>query len=715
MTRTLAALFQTLLLLLAAAPALAQEPLPLSDSFSTDNVEARLLPELNGVAPGGSITIALRQKIRPKWHTYWTYAGDSGEATGIDWFLPEGWQAGELQFPWPERIPVGPLVNYGYEGTVLLLATLTAPASAVPGETMRIRANAHWLVCEEICIPEEASFAIDIAVVASPQVNGLFASEIAATRAKLPQASPWPASFALDGADLVLTLAAPALGATPPKEIIFFQSAGGYVVNASPQTVSHGADGISLRITAGRRFATPEKAAEIGDVPGLLVITDQDGKTLSFNVSAAPGALPSHAMMAPVASSDAISLGQAFLYALLGGLILNLMPCVFPILSMKALALAKKGAHAPEHAAAGGLAYTAGVVISFVAIAGALIALRSAGDELGWGFQLQSPALVAGLGVLFFLIGLNLMGVFEIAGGFQGAGNALASRGGLSGSFFTGVLAALVATPCTAPFMAAAIGFAMTQPSAVALAIFAALGLGMALPYLLLTLSPALVRRLPKPGPWMERFKQVLAFPMFGSAVWLIWVLSVQAGSPGVLGVLVACVAFGFAVWLWGLIQQGAARRAFAIVALAAAGFGAWAIAAIPAGAGQGIVIGADDTIPSEPYSEERLAALRAEGRIVFVNLTAAWCITCLVNEEVALSSQTMVDEFRRLNVSYLKGDWTNRDPVITRVLERHGRAGVPLYLVFRSGEAAPDVLPQILTESIVLEALTRNSSAPAN
>lgn len=710
MTRILAGLVLTLILLLAAGPALAQEAAPASDSFSTENVEARLMPEFNGIAPGGTLTIALRQKIRPKWHTYWTYAGDSGEATGIDWFLPDGWSASELAYPWPERIPVGPLVNYGYEGTVLLLATLTAPADAVPGETVRLRANAHWLVCEEICIPEEASFALDVAVMAAPEVNGLFASEIAATRAKLPQESPWPVRFALDGTDLVLTLSAPALGVAPPKEIIFFQSAGGYVVNASPQTVSHGPVGISLRITAGRRFATPEKAAGVSEVPGLFVITDQDGKTLSFDVAAMPGALPAHAAIAPVASGDEIALWEAFLYALLGGLILNLMPCVFPVLSMKALALARKGAHAPEHAAAGGLAYTAGVVISFVAIAGALIALRSAGDELGWGFQLQSPALVAGLGVLFFLIGLNLMGVFEIAGGFQGAGNSLTARSGLSGSFFTGVLAALVATPCTAPFMAAAIGFAMTQPSAVALAIFAALGLGMALPYLLLTLSPALVRRLPKPGPWMERFKQVLAFPMFGSAVWLIWVLSVQAGSPGVLGVLVACVAFAFAAWLWGLVQTGAARRAFVIVALIASGLGVWAIAAIPAGAGQGIVIGENDTIPSEPYSEERLATLRAENRIVFVNLTAAWCITCLVNEEVALSSQAMVDEFRRLGVVYLKGDWTNRDPVITRVLERYGRAGVPLYLVFRPGVAAPEVLPQILTESIVLEALQRTN-----
>ncbi len=695
-------------LFLAATPSLAQEGPPLSDSFATDNVQARLLPATTGVAPGGSITIALRQNIRPKWHTYWTYAGDSGEATGIDWFLPEGWQASELEFPYPARIPVGPLVNYGYEGTVLLLATLSAPADAVPGTSVRLRANAHWLVCEAICIPEEASFAIDVPIVAAPSPNGLFASEIAAARTKLPQASPWPASFASDGGDVVITLAAPELGRAPPREIIFFQRDGGYVVNAAAQKATHGADGISLRITAGRRFATPDKAALVTAIPGLLVITDIAGATLSFDINAVPGVLPAHAAASPASSvaTNAMPLWQVFLYALVGGLILNLMPCVFPILSMKALALARKGAHAPEHAAAGGIAYTAGVVLSFVAIAGALIALRSAGDELGWGFQLQSPELVAALGVLFFLIGLNLMGVFEIAGTFQGAGATLSARSGLSGSFFTGVLAALVATPCTAPFMAAAIGFAMTQPAAIALAIFAALGLGMALPYLLLTLSPALVRRLPKPGAWMERFKQVLAFPMFGSAVWLIWVLSVQAGSSGVLAVLVACVAFGFAAWLWGLVQQGAARRTFALLALVAAGGGVFAIAAIPAGAGAGISMGADEKIPSEAFSEERLAALRAEGRIVFVNLTAAWCITCLVNEEMALSSDAIAAHFRNRNIAYLKGDWTNRDPVITRVLARHGRAGVPLYLVYRPGEQEPDVLPQILTESIVLDAL---------
>ena len=413
-------------------------------------------------------------------------------------------------------------------------------------------------------------------------------------------------------------------------------------------------------------------------------------------------------------ASDA-ELPQLLLFAFLGGLILNLMPCVFPVLSMKALGLAANR-DAPGSARAGAFAYGAGVVLSFLALAGVLIAFRAAGTSLGWGFQLQQPLFVAALALLMFAVGLNLSGLYEFGGArVTNIGGGLARKEGASGSFFTGVLAVVVATPCTAPFMGAAMGYALTANADVALGIFAALGLGFAAPFMLLGLIPGALRLLPRPGAWMTTLRQVLAFPMYGASVWLIWVLSLQTGSDGVLAALATALVLAFALWVYGR-SQGASglRRAAglvtAVLALVAVGF------LIPrAGAGAPPAASAtpsQSALGYEPFSAARLQSLRAEGRPVFINATAAWCITCLVNEKVALSGARLARAFADHKVAALKADWTNQDSEITALLASHGRSGVPLYLYFGPGAEAPVVLPQLLTESTVLAALDATRSA---
>jgi len=455
-----------------------------------------------------------------------------------------------------------------------------------------------------------------------------------------------------------------------------------------------------------QRLAAGRKAAALKALGGVIVLTSADGSVQALAVNAVPGTVPPANFTS--ADGNDIGLALALLFAVAGGLILNLMPCVLPILAMKALSVASKAGADKREAAREGLAYGVGAVLSFAALGMAVIALRAGGVAVGWGFQLQEPAAVGGFALLIFAVGLNLSGVFELAGGID-TGDALTRKGGALGAFFTGVLAVAVAAPCTAPFMAAALGFALTQSAASALAIFVALGLGFAAPFVAIGLSPALLRLLPKPGAWMLHFKQLLAFPMYGAAAWLVWVLAQEAGPQGLVLALAGMLALAFAAWAWDASRNAhAGWRAIGATVAVLALLGALSTLvfleqAQPAAAAQAM---SSEGIPSEPYSEARLVQLRAEQRPVFVDATAAWCITCLVNEKIALSAAPVRELFAQRHVALLIADWTRRDAAITSLLDAHGRSGVPLYLYFAPGASDAQVLPQVLTPDTVLSAI---------
>jgi len=652
----------------------------------------RLISDRDAVSPGSRFTVAVEEDISAGWHTYWLNPGEAGQPTEVKWSLPPGWTAGAIQWPYPIRIPVGPLMDYGYEGKVWLLVDVTVPTNAVPG-ALTLKALVQYLVCREVCIPEDATVELPLVVdAAAGAPDATSASEFAAARAKIPAASPWPMRFNL-GKDLRLSVEAPALsGAALPVDVQFFPADAGEVVDAAKQSFGAVKNGIVLTLSPGAKMASRDV------LRGVLVLTSADHSVQALEVHAKPGVVPGGAE---------VGVWLALIFAALGGLILNIMPCVLPVLAMKALSLAGHAGKDRAHARAESFSYALGAVLSFVAFGVLVMALRAGGAAIGWGFQLQEPIVVAVLALLMFAVGLNLSGLFEIQP--ISMGDALARKGGLAGAFFTGVLAVAVAAPCTAPFMATAIGFGFTQSPLVLIGIFIALGLGFALPFILLGLWPSLHHLLPKPGNWMVRFKHFLALPMYAAALWLAWVLAQQVDAKGLVALVAAAVFFALALWLWGRIAVlSGTRKSFVaggvivciVVTAVALSYVATAkpakLAAVTAHAG----------IPSEAYSAERLATLRKEGRPVFIDATASWCITCLVNEEAALARPNVHTAFKDKHIALLVADWTNRNPAITALLEAHGRSGVPLYLYYAPGASEPKILPQILTEDIVLAAL---------
>lgn len=690
-------------------------------SFQTDQVGVRLVPATAQVRPGERLILGLHQRIAPHWHTYWRNPGDSGLSTRLDWQLPAGAQAGPIQWPIPQHFEIGPVTNYGYADAVTLLTEVSLPSTLAVGSQVPIEVEANWLVCHEVCIPQKARLGLSLPVVAADAPAAPVDPLITQARAQLPQTPAWSATVARAGTGLTLTLPAQAVPANATPVLRFFPSEWGPVSHAGAQTVSRQGDAWVLQLPAGE---APLAEGQVLD--GVLVVSQGEGAqaqkvgyTLQGKVgpagTTAPSSLPPVAALT-VSEGSTVGLASALLLALLGGLVLNLMPCVFPVLSIKALALLQHSAQSPAKARLHGLAYTGGVLASFALLAGVLILLKASGDQVGWGFQFHSPVFVLAVAYLMFAVGLSLSGVFTLGQSVTGLGQSLADRSGLAGSFFAGVLATIVATPCTAPFMGGAIGFALTQPAAVLFAVFLSLGLGLALPYLLLSAWPALQRWMPRPGVWMERLKQVLAFPMYATTAWLIWVLAQQAGVDAVAIALAGLIAIAFAAWAYdssrlaGPIAKkgGVALAVIALSgALAASHIGLTSIeqtaAASPA-ANTG-TIGAP--VGHQAYSEASFDALRAQGQPVFLNFTAAWCITCLVNERVALSQPSVQSAFQAQGVTYLKGDWTRQDPAITAVLQRFGRSGVPLYVYYPPGShSEPVVLPQILTPGLVLSSI---------
>jgi thiol:disulfide interchange protein DsbD len=674
-----------ILLGLTAAPAMAVE----SEALRSPRATATLAADTAAVAPGEAVRVGLRLRMAPGWHSYWRNAGDAGAPTEIVLTLPEGAAAGPIAWPAPERIPYGPLVNFGYKGEVLLPMEVRAPAGLAPGETFRIEAEATWLVCADVCIPEEGRFALTLPVAERAVPSPVGAPLFEAAAARIPRPAPWTARAGATGRQASLTLSGPGLSPALVQEALFFPHATGVMENTAPQPATWRDGALTLGIT----LAEGQRPEALG---GTVVLRDAGGARAGFEVSAP--------VAGPAAAASSLGFARAVLFALLGGLILNLMPCVFPVLAMKAMALARLSGEAKREVRLHAASYTAGVLASFAAIGGGLVALRAGGSAIGWGFQFTEPAFVAGMAWLMLAVALNLMGVFAF-GRTVGAGQGIAARGGHLGAFATGGLAVLLATPCTAPFMAAALGAAMAMPPAMTLAVFLALGLGLAAPYALLGVFPGLARALPRPGPWMERLRQGLAFPMLAAAAWLVWVLAQQSGPDGVLWALAGGVVLAAGLWALGLAQRAGAGRG-AVVGRVAAGLAVLTLLALLPRLSAMPAAAADAGAGAEPWSEARVASLRAEGRPVFVNATAAWCITCQVNERVALRTATVQDAFATHGVAYLKADWTRGDPAITALLQSQGREGVPLYLYWAPGAAEPVVLPQFLTEGIVLEAL---------
>jgi len=682
--------FAALLFLLFAAPAFAVDTAP--------KVHAQLIGEHDTIAPGGTVTVALEEKIRAGWHTYWLNPGDAGAPTAIQWDLPPGWTAGPIQWPYPKRLPVPPLMDYGYENTVWLLTDIQAPQDAKPGDAFILKANATWLVCKEICIPEEVSLQLPIEIGAGSQPDPATTAQFASARARLPMPSPWPATFHRNGANVDVFLKAPSLARAHPTAVEFFPATEGVIQNPAPQLTGYAPDGVALRL------ALQPGAKLVTAVAGVVVLTSMDGSQQAIEINPAPRAIPQVSFASPTGE---LSLVFALLFALLGGLILNVMPCVLPVLAMKVLSLANQSGAEKRAARVEGFAYGLGAILSFVAFGLLIVVLRSGGEQIGWGFQLQEPMVVAAFALLLFAVGLSLSGIFAFP--TISIGGDLTQRGGAVGAFFTGVLAVAVAAPCTAPFMAAALGFALTQSTVIALAVFFALGLGFAFPFLLIAVWPAALRLLPKPGAWMLRLERILAFPMYGAALWLLWVLSQQTSTTGVAIALGAMIVLAVGAWTWTNTRNLDTRRRGigAIVGLATlliALSGLWVIRGLDPGTPAGGVADVSG-IASEPYSETRLTQLRLEKQPVFVNATAAWCITCLVNERAVLSQTAIHDAFKRHNVAYLVADWTRRSPAITALLDKYQRPGVPLYLYFAPGKDA-QVLPQVLTEATLLAAI---------
>ncbi len=696
-----------LLVLFLAAPGLAAAQL---GKTPKDLVRARLVSEAATLAPGRTVTLGLHMAMKPGWHVYWRNPGDSGLPPEMAWRLPEGFSVGPTQWPAPERIPVQTLMNFGYEGEVTLLVPLRVPETLPAGGSVPLSGTLSYLVCEEICIPGSAELALDLPVGTTTEPDPAQARLFTEARAALPEAAPFPIRATREGENFSLHLDRPS-GAPALTNAAFFPYAESALDNAAEQIFVSGEGGVQrLVLKPGDQKIAPEALG------GVLTL-DEAGTRKAYAVGPEPEAAPAATAPepapapAPAADSENLTLWSAAGLALLGGLVLNLMPCVFPVLSIKVLSLVKQAGEARARVRLHGLAYTAGVLASFLGLAGLLIALKAGGAGIGWGFQLQSPVVVALLAYGLFAVGLSLSGVVHVGGRLAGLGDGLTRRAGYQGSFFTGVLATLVATPCTAPFMGAAVGFALTQGAGVGLLIFACLGLGLALPFLALTAFPGTLSLLPRPGAWMETVKGALAFPVYATAAWLIWVLAQQVGPDGLLGALSGLVLVGFAAWAWeraraaGRLGTGLGR-----VAAALALVGALAIAAALDGQ-RGGAAGVRLAGSEEPFTQARLDALRAEGRTVFVDMTAAWCITCQVNERTVLSREAVQAAFKAGSVAYLKGDWTNQNPEITRLLESHGRSGVPLYLVYR-GKGEARVLPQILTEAVVLDGIKPDTLA---
>ena len=695
-------------------------------SVKTPHVEAEIISRYAAVQPGQPIEAALRLKIIDHWHTYWRNPGDSGLPTKMTWTLPRGITAGPIEWPYPKKLPLGPLMNFGYDGEVLHLVTLQTPDTLKAGQNIALAAKAEWLVCSDVCIPESADLAISLPVVASkPLPDARWTSAFKNARDALPGTlNGWKAEVTVENNQATLALTPPPGENLASAEFSFYPLREDIIANAGKQISSKTADALRLTIP----LAEPINLT-LATLDGVLVNDGGWGKahagkavaisapvTFVKTTSALSGGNARLFTGTKNGSNDASELGLAIalLFAFIGGLILNLMPCVFPVLGIKILSFVQHAEGAQKRLKQQGFAFLGGVVISFWVLAGLMIALRAAGESIGWGFQLQSPVFVTLLAILFLLMALNLSGVFEFGMRLQSAAGSLqleSNRGKLIDAFLSGVLATIIATPCSAPFMGAALGYTLAQPAYVSFLVFTAVALGMAAPVLVLSLFPGWLRHLPRPGAWMDTFKQFMAFPLFATVAWLAWVLGSQQGNDGIGLLLIGLVIIAFGAWLYGHWQiKNPVRALLAAILLALIGVAiAWpGTAPGQVAHGTGAAITADAWIP---FSKQKVAELRGQGRAVFIDFTATWCITCQVNKRIALNQQEVLKRFEEMKIVRMKADWTVKDPAITEALAEFGRNGVPLY-VYYPAHGEPVLLPEVLTPSIVLSVIALPSVA---
>lgn len=677
----------------------------------TDHAEVELISEVNSIKPGQKFSLALHVSHEDQWHTYWRNAGDAGIPTKFEWTLPNGFTAGDIQWPYPHRIMLADVANYGYEGELYLLTEITPPSNLEVGTTVNIKLKATWLICKLECLPGWINLELNLPVSNEISINKNSSELFNRTREKLPIANHnWQTIFKhKTDTSFSFKLIKPEWINEIPDSIWFYPYEGGYIKNSADQNFIKSENGYEVELKL-EEFIVEEPDT----LRGTLV--SENGWRGEGSEKAIEISIPVIKVSNPESeSSEYSSILLALIFAFAGGIILNLMPCVLPVLSIKILGFAQQAGQDSSKILKHGLFFTLGVVISFLALAGLLLILREGGQQLGWGFQLQSPLFLIILSVLLMVFSLSLFGVFEIGTSAANLGSRIENRGGNFGAVLSGVAATVLATPCTAPFMGSALGFAITQPAYITLVIFISLGLGMAFPYLLLSVFPKWLKYIPKPGSWMETLKQLMGFLLLATIIWLAWVLSLQAGSNAVIGLLGALLFSGLASWIYGkwgsLINSRRARLISTVTGLV-------------------LILGSvmfansfvqDDPIDTKTYSgtssnlikwekfsSEKLDKLVAVGKPVFIDFTAAWCLSCQVNEKVALNTSKVAAKFEELNITALKADWTSRDPEITKALAKFGRNSVPLYVLYDGSGNTPRILPEILTPGIVLEELNK-------
>jgi len=656
----------------------------------TGKVVAQMVTSHDQIEPGGTFQIALVTTLDDHWHIYWKNPGDSGEPVDIYWADASNVEIGEIVWPLPDTIPTGPIVNYGFEGRVFFPMSVNVPETAKVGDIVSLDSEVTYLVCKDICIPENAAFTLAVKV-GDPVLDERWSYNIGEAIDTAPPWSDGKAGISLENNILRFDIET---NSADIKHAYFFPDTPGLINHSAPQELSLANNGLRLEVESGFSLQDgltgPIKGvlrteSDAGEVAGVWMTAKQDASVVLNGLKST----------APASAASNLTVWTALIGAFIGGLILNLMPCVFPVISMKALSFAKHAHDDHREIKRQGWLYTFGVLATFLVLTLALLALKAAGSKIGWGVQLQNPAVIGGLALLFFAIGLNLLGVFDIKLGAENVGDSLTRKQGAVGAFFTGVLAVIVATPCTAPFMAGAIGFALVQPAIVTLIVFMALAIGFALPFLALSYWPGLLRKLPKPGPWMDTFKQVMAFFMFAAAIWLIWVLSFQTTENGLAKALFAMLAFAFGVFMIKRSKNagkflGGGSLLFSLALVLSLHTGKLSEA----------------TLAKTPWSPEKVAQLRSEGKAVFVDFTAAWCVTCKVNEQLVLNGSGAL--FEKYDTEFLVADWTNKNDQIADELARYGRSGVPLYLLYLpdNNSVKAQILPQILTKGVLEDAL---------